>query len=994
MAKTDWIDDVGDASGAFGIDGASHAKAGGLKRLLSSIVDQLSDADRRHTDALQHMQEKLASMGKDATTMRSRIPDQFAPAFERIESGVAELAYRISESSSHSSVTSDIGVAAASSISYGMPPVAPARSAHQLGEGPKALRSAEHGFVATPRQTMTDDAFDVIESSLPEADSNPWQSASADVLKTLYAPSDEDFRLTNEPHRTIPSSPPSDFATTVDEAWLEMRFADIARRLDESIADIRPDQAFFALGQRLESVEQNVSQALQEVAGRSEVEAIRIIETHIGEIANHLDHTSGQLSRLDLIETQLHEIAERLAGAQRASSDVTSDSARPFAEDVHAVAHAAVEQAMRRFADIVPAAPASGNDDMRHLMQTFMSESRQGEETTNALLDTLQQAMIRLLDRVDAMEESQHNHTAYSYTTPLDIPRENLRFESEPTSSAALNAAVAAVALAQPVASPEPDFHSSDYSVRVSAVAGEQSAPPQPMRGPDKIRQDFIADARRAKLRLAAADEAGDHAVMPTVASNSASQDAAGRRPITSGNAAVRSKVSPKNSARPTSARRLTAMALGAMAIVGGLWVALDAGNSQPMIATPAGATAPNGALDAGSSAGPVTEKTGTSDNAAKSADGPAEGTAGNSALPTPDVNDGRDQSGNTGVPEGTRGEIVPDNLTVGQTSVPMLGIAVESKAPMSAGEMERAQRRQSMAAMSSKLGRAAASINNGISTPISLLPSDAEHAAVVRDGAAAPALPKSSQSQATASMFSEQQTSALTGGAAQSAALDLPPAVVGPLSLRLAAANGDPSAEFDVGARLAEGKGGVPNYKEAAKWYQRSADRGFAQSQYRLGTLYERGLGLKADPARAQSWYERAAELGNTKAMHNLAVLSANQNHGSPDYATAARWFTQAADRGLSDSQFNLAVLHENGLGVPADLLQAYKWLSLAARGGDKEAIRRRDILKGKLTAEDLAKAEDLLRSWKPKATDALTNDARTAGDAWKKNPQNGVNG
>ena len=116
---------------------------------------------------------------------------------------------------------------------------------------------------------------------------------------------------------------------------------------------------------------------------------------------------------------------------------------------------------------------------------------------------------------------------------------------------------------------------------------------------------------------------------------------------------------------------------------------------------------------------------------------------------------------------------------------------------------------------------------------------------------------------------------------------VSLPPATVGPLSLRLAAANGDPSAAFEVGARLAEGKGTSQNFTEAITWYQKSAAQGFAQAQYRLGTLYERGLGVKADVARAQSWYERAAEQGHIKAMHNLAVLSAGRSTGSPDYIT-----------------------------------------------------------------------------------------------------------
>ena len=170
-----------------------------------------------------------------------------------------------------------------------------------------------------------------------------------------------------------------------------------------------------------------------------------------------------------------------------------------------------------------------------------------------------------------------------------------------------------------------------------------------------------------------------------------------------------------------------------------------------------------------------------------------------------------------------------------------------------------------------------------------------------------------------------------------------LPPATVGPFSLRIAAAKGDASAQFEVASRLAEGKGLDQDLKEAAQWYQRSAASGFAMAQFRLGTLYERGLGVKRDAARAQVWYERAAAQGNVKAMHNLAVLAASRNPKG-DYETAARWFTAAAEHGLADSQYNLAVLYENGMGVTKDMQKAYKWLLLAAKQGDKDAAARRD--------------------------------------------------
>ena len=131
-----------------------------------------------------------------------------------------------------------------------------------------------------------------------------------------------------------------------------------------------------------------------------------------------------------------------------------------------------------------------------------------------------------------------------------------------------------------------------------------------------------------------------------------------------------------------------------------------------------------------------------------------------------------------------------------------------------------------------------------------------------------------------------------------------LPPATVGPFSLRLAAAQGDASAQFEVASRLAEGKGIDQDLKEAAQWYQRAAASGFAMAQFRLGTLYERGLGVKPDASRAQVWYERAAAQGNVKAMHNLAVLAAARAPKG-DYEGAVRWFKAAADFGLADSQY-----------------------------------------------------------------------------------------
>ncbi|MFV0295009.1 MAG: tetratricopeptide repeat protein, partial [Hyphomicrobiaceae bacterium] len=214
---------------------------------------------------------------------------------------------------------------------------------------------------------------------------------------------------------------------------------------------------------------------------------------------------------------------------------------------------------------------------------------------------------------------------------------------------------------------------------------------------------------------------------------------------------------------------------------------------------------------------------------------------------------------------------------------------------------------------------------------------------------------------------------------------LELPPALIGPLSLRLAAAKGDPSAQLEIGSRFSDGQGVRRDLASAAVWYKRSAMQGNAVAQYRLAAQYERGLGVKADPVQARAWYQRAAEKGNIKAMHNLAVMLAGSNSGIPDYRTAAHWFREAADRGLADSQYNLGILLESGFGVAKDPVSALKWFMLAAKGGDMDAGNRRDQLITRLPPSGVQAANAAVASWRRMRVIPLANDINVAGNAWK---------
>ena len=208
----------------------------------------------------------------------------------------------------------------------------------------------------------------------------------------------------------------------------------------------------------------------------------------------------------------------------------------------------------------------------------------------------------------------------------------------------------------------------------------------------------------------------------------------------------------------------------------------------------------------------------------------------------------------------------------------------------------------------------------------------------------------------------------------AQPPAADGLPAAIGGARLRNAASAGDPAAAYEIAMRFVEGRGVPANLEEAARWFERAANKGLAPAQFRYASMLEKGLGVKKDLVVANKLYVAAAGKGHAKAMHNLAVLYAEGAEGKPDYVNAAQWFRKAAERGVADSQFNLGVLTVRGLGTEKNIAESYKWFALAAAQGDRDAGRKRDEVAGYLNAETLAAAQEAVKSFaaKPQPAEA----------------------
>ncbi|WFS01210.1 peptidoglycan-binding protein [Rhizobium tumorigenes] len=249
--------------------------------------------------------------------------------------------------------------------------------------------------------------------------------------------------------------------------------------------------------------------------------------------------------------------------------------------------------------------------------------------------------------------------------------------------------------------------------------------------------------------------------------------------------------------------------------------------------------------------------------------------------------------------------------------------------------------------------------------------------------GAPAPGMANATPSATTAPDVAAANTAGDATTPAAPAAVIAVPDSIQPPALADAARQGDALALFEIGARFTEGRGLPTDLKQAASWYQLSADKGFAPAQYRLASMYEKGNGLDRDLAKAKQYYQLAADQGNASAMHNLAVLFASGAAGAQDYAAAVDWFTKAANFGVSDSQFNLAILYARGNGVKQDLTESYKWFAIAAKGGDKDAAQKRDEVANSLKPDQLQAAKEKVDLWKQQPLDDKSNRADIP-DAW----------
>jgi len=821
-----------------------------------------------------------------------------------------------------------------------------------------------------------------------------WDSDSAEALMQSY---EADKSFVADPLERLAAA-----GKGIDS--LGSRYAEVSQRIKRTLGELQSPGVAAKIEERLDQLHTYLQNALENMARRSDLESLALVESHITGLGQKIEHLEQQMSRLSALDADVRatleqapdsriakladvdfraeseasvlrhkEICELIRSASRDRLDEETDRnetlsfrhvelrrlIESFVQDRQGREAERVDAEARRHDELRQLIEASIHErrvteahtlslmttlkggvtdqadrcaELKALMESSIDEHRQSEQTLFVVLDTLQQAMVGMLDRIDTMEaeraSSERPQTARTLPAASEIA--SGAQVPVPAPAAESSASRPVRVSAAPITIPLNDPISEPAAPQPDAMIATARPALEPQRAVLAMRSepDVPLPAFALSSPLDVAEPPAEDVEISFVEQARRDFVAEARRAKLKASATHAEALSV-----PEDPIRLDGVGPAAASLLNRFSLA-QANHRPPLSSTTllagilALVVAINGALLIASRRG------------------------------VPAVPAGQDIT-TSSVVKGAALDEPPPPAPDRPANGPDEAIPASQSAAADGGS-EDGGREQLLAHFSDALGTMAA---NGTGD-LSRIP-------------ASPADP-APQGQ--------------TDGPATVASLGLPPATVGPLSLRVAAAEGDPSAQFEVGARLAEGKGTSQDYKQALHWYQHSAAKGFAQSQYRLGTLYERGLGVDADAGRAKIWYQRAADNGNVKAMHNLAVLAAGEP--KPDYALASQWFEKAAEYGLGDSQFNLGVLYENGLGVKADKVAAYKWYALAAKSGDKDAGERLAGLKTSLPAADLKRGEDLVAGFRARPANLIANDARAAGEDWKRRANNDTNG
>lgn len=181
------------------------------------------------------------------------------------------------------------------------------------------------------------------------------------------------------------------------------------------------------------------------------------------------------------------------------------------------------------------------------------------------------------------------------------------------------------------------------------------------------------------------------------------------------------------------------------------------------------------------------------------------------------------------------------------------------------------------------------------------------------------------------------------------------------------AAEQGEPEAQFGLGAMYANGYGMPQDFAAAARWFKKAAEQGNPAPNFYLGLFYENGLGVARNYAEAAKWYAKAAGVPEPVGLQfDLAVKGGGNGPRSPeDSSQVINVFPPVPEQPQAGAAYNLGLMCWNGRGQPKNDVDAYKWFVVADSHGNHLAKYNMVILSRKMSQKQISDALAQATQW-----------------------------
>ena len=269
----------------------------------------------------------------------------------------------------------------------------------EAGSGARTLQP--HEIATAFGQIANDLSLMAQRPDEPEAQSpsleEPWDADAADELARLYASGDAglaqplsgDAELQLRLARTVAQAAalrPAPQMSGIDHVGIEARLVGLTRTIEAALA--------------------RLGAGASGPSTTADAGGLKLIEAHAAELLAQAQETRTELGRLAGVEAQLGELKASLSEGRIAGF---IEAVMPTEDELTRFAEAAAQKAIRGRREAAPdlAAAARLNErtgEIQRLLTGFIEEHRRNEHQAAEALETMQQAMQHILDRIDAIE--------------------------------------------------------------------------------------------------------------------------------------------------------------------------------------------------------------------------------------------------------------------------------------------------------------------------------------------------------------------------------------------------------------------------------------------------------------------------------------------------------------------------------------------------------------------------------------------------------------